>query len=152
MGTVPGDLLLKTMNALHRALLAVTGNRVGATLGGMPSLELTTIGRRSGLRRSVMLTSPMREGQAYVVVASRGGDDQHPAWFLNVRDNPQVGVRVVGDRSRRMQARVATPQERARLWPVVIGRYPNYAAYQRRTDRQIPLVLLEPVGDSDVAV
>ena len=152
MGTVPGDLVLKTMNALHRALLTVTGNRVGATLGGMPSLELTTIGRRSGLRRSVMLTSPMRAGEAYVVVASRGGDDQHPAWFLNVRDNPQVGVRVVGDRPRRMHARVATPQERARLWPVVIGRYPNYAAYQRRTDRQIPLVLLEPVGDLDVAV
>ena len=152
MGTVPSDLFLKTMNAVHRALLAVTGNRVGATLGGMPSLELTTIGRSSGLRRSVMLTSPMSEAGAYVVVASRGGDDQHPAWFLNVRDNPQVEVRVVGGRPRRMHARVATPPERARMWPVITSRYPNYAGYQRRTDRQIPLVLLEPVGDSDAAL
>jgi deazaflavin-dependent oxidoreductase (nitroreductase family) len=140
---MPSDVVLKTMNAAHRVLLTVTRNRVGASFGGMPSLELTTVGRKSGRPRSVMLTSPVREGEAYVVVASRGGDDVHPAWFLNLRDNPAVEVRVVGQPRRSMQARVATAEERARLWPVITKRYRNYAGYQKRTEREIPLVLLD---------
>ncbi|MEO6701051.1 MAG: nitroreductase/quinone reductase family protein [Jatrophihabitantaceae bacterium] len=141
---MPSDLVLKTMNATHRILLKLTGNRVGASFGGMPSLELTTIGRKSGKPRSVMLTSPLREGEAYVVVASRGGDDVHPAWFLNLRDNPSVEVQVVGQPKQAMQARIATAAERARMWPVIAGKYRNYAGYQKRTDREIPLVLLQP--------
>jgi deazaflavin-dependent oxidoreductase (nitroreductase family) len=144
---MPSDLLLKTMNAAHRAALRLTGNRLGASIGGMPSLELTTVGRRSGRPRSVMLTSPLREGQNYVVVASRGGDDVHPAWFLNLRENPDVEVRIVGKAAQRMRARVATPEERDRMWPLIAGRYRNYAGYQRRTSREIPLVLLEPAGE-----
>jgi deazaflavin-dependent oxidoreductase (nitroreductase family) len=136
--------MLKTMNAAHRVLLKLTGNRVGASFGGMPSLELTTIGRKSGQPRSVMLTSPLREGDAYVVVASRGGDDIHPAWFLNLRDNPAVEVRVVGKPKQPMRARIASADERARMWPIIAGRYRNYAGYQKRTEREIPLVLLEP--------
>jgi deazaflavin-dependent oxidoreductase (nitroreductase family) len=143
---MPSDLVLKTMNAVHRAMLKLTGNRLGASFGGMPSLELTTIGRRSGKPRSVMLTSPLREGESYVVVASRGGDDIHPAWFLNLRENPDVEVRLVGKASQRMRARVATPEERARMWPLIAGRYRNYAGYQQRTQREIPLVLLEPAA------
>lgn len=141
---MPHDVVLKTMNGVHRLLLTLTGNRLGATVGGMPSLELTTTGRRSGRPRSVMLTAPLREGDAYVVVASRGGDDTHPAWFLNLRDNPDVTVRVVGEQPRAMHARVATAEERARLWPQITQRYRNYAGYQKRTEREIPLVLLEP--------
>jgi len=141
---VPSDLVLKTMNLVHRAVLAVTGNRVGASFRGMPSLELTTTGRKSGQARSVLLTSPLREGEAYVVVASRGGDDTHPAWYLNLQANPAVQVRVVGKARRPMQARVATPAERARMWPLIAGRYATYAGYQKRTTREIPLVLLEP--------
>ena len=140
---MPSDLVLKTMNALHRTALAVSGNRLGASFLGMPSLELTTTGRKTGKPRSVMLTSPLREGDAYVIVASRGGDDTHPAWFLNLRDNPQVRVRVIGEPERPMRARVATPEERARLWPQITSRYPNYAGYEKRTTREIPLVLLE---------
>jgi deazaflavin-dependent oxidoreductase (nitroreductase family) len=140
---MPSDLVLKTMNATHRVMLKLTGNRVGASFGGMPSLELTTIGRKSGKPRSVMLTSPLQEGETYVVVASRGGDDIHPAWFLNLRDNPAVEVQVVGKPKQRMRARVATTEERARMWPLIAGRYKNYAGYQKRTDREIPLVLLE---------
>jgi deazaflavin-dependent oxidoreductase (nitroreductase family) len=136
--------MLKAMNATHRAVLKVTGNRVGATFGGMPSLELTTTGRKSGKPRSVMLTSPLQEGDAYVVVASRGGDDTHPAWFLNLRDNPQVEVRIVGKDTGRMHARVASADERERMWPLIATKYRNYAGYQKRTDREIPLVLLEP--------
>lgn len=141
---MPSDLALKAMNRVHRALLRVTGNRVGASFGGMPSLELTTTGRKSGQARSVMLTSPLREGEAYVVVASRGGDDVHPAWFLNLQANPAVQVRVVGEARRPMHARVVTPDERARMWPLITSRYANYAGYQQRTAREIPLVLLEP--------
>jgi deazaflavin-dependent oxidoreductase (nitroreductase family) len=92
-----------------------------------------------------MLTSPLREGVAYVVVASRGGDDRHPAWFLNLRDEPQVKVAVQGGPLTSMLARVATPDERTRMWPQIIARYRNYANYQKRTQREIPLVLLYPI-------
>lgn len=141
---MPSDLMLKTMNAAHRVLLTLTGNRVGASFGGMPSLELTTIGRKSGTPSWVMLTAPLQEGQTYVVVAARGGDDIHPAWFLNLRDNPAVQVRVVGKPERPMRARIASAEERARMWPLIAARHPNYAGYQKRTTREIPLVLLEP--------
>jgi deazaflavin-dependent oxidoreductase (nitroreductase family) len=110
----------------------------------MPVLELTTTGRKSGQPRSVMLTSPVQEGDALVVVASRGGDDVHPAWFLNLQADPAVDVKLKDGRKRSMRARVATPEERERLWPKVTARYKSYADYQRRTDREIPLVLLEP--------
>ena len=141
---MPSDLMFKTMNALHRGVLKLTGNRVGASFGGMPSLELTTIGRKSGKPRSVMLTAPLQEGDTYVIVASRGGDDIHPAWFLNLRDNPSVEVQVAGKPKQHMRARIATAEERNRMWPLITGRYKNYAGYQKRTDREIPLVLLEP--------
>jgi deazaflavin-dependent oxidoreductase (nitroreductase family) len=141
---MPSDIAFKVMNAVHHGLLRLTGNRVGATIGGLPTLELTTIGRRSGKPHSVMLSVPQREGAAYVVVGSRGGDDKHPAWVLNLRDNPAVEVRVIGGPKLPMRARIATPDERARIWPVIAGRYRNYASYERRTQREIPLVLLEP--------
>ena len=141
---MPSDLVLKAMNATHRIVLKLSGNRVGASFAGMPSLELTTIGRKSGQPRAVMLTSPLQEGDTYVVVASRGGDDTHPAWLLNLRDNPAVDVRVVGGPKRAMRARIATTEERARMWPIIADKYRNYAGYQKRTDREIPLVLLEP--------
>ena len=92
---MPSDLVLKAMNTTHRIMLKLTGNKLGASVIGMPSLELTTIGRKSGQPRSVMLTSPLQQDDAYVVVASRGGDDIHPAFFLNLRDNPDVEVQVV---------------------------------------------------------
>jgi len=139
------DLGFKAMNAIHRVLLRVSGGRAGWTAMEMPVLELTTKGRRSGRPRSVMLTSPVREGSALVVVASRGGDDRSPAWFLNLRDNPDVEVRLQGRPRQRMHARVATSAERERLWPLVIADHSNYADYQTRTAREIPLVLLEPV-------
>lgn len=141
---MPSDLVLKAMNTTHRILLTLSGNRVGANLGGMPALELTTTGRKSGKPRSVMLTSPLQEDGAYVVVASRGGDDVHPSWFLNLTHNPEVEVRVVGESRRPMRARIATAEERQRMWPMITGKYRNYASYQKRTDREIPLVLLQP--------
>jgi deazaflavin-dependent oxidoreductase (nitroreductase family) len=132
------------MNTLHRGLLAVTRGRIGWTGLGMPVLELTTVGRRSGRPHSVMLTSPLQEGETLVLVASRGGDDHHPAWFLNLRDHPDVEVAVQGGPKQPMRARIAGPDERARLWPRVIADHRNYEGYQRKTSREIPLVILEP--------
>jgi deazaflavin-dependent oxidoreductase (nitroreductase family) len=142
---MPSDLTLKAMNTIHRGLLKVSGGRVGWSIAKMPVVELTTTGRKSGQPRSVMLTSPLQEGDSFVVVASRGGDDQHPAWFLNLRDNPDVEVAVKGGPRERRRARVANPEERARMWPQIASEYKNYAGYQTKTDREIPLVLLDPV-------
>jgi deazaflavin-dependent oxidoreductase (nitroreductase family) len=142
---MPSDLALKGLNAAHRLLLWVTRGGIGRELNGMPVLELVTIGRRSGAPRAVMLTSPLQEGDAYVVVASRGGDDRHPAWFLNLRDNPQVQVSVQGRPPIAMLATIATPAERTRMWPQIAAQHRNYAGYQRRTQREIPLVVLRPM-------
>jgi deazaflavin-dependent oxidoreductase (nitroreductase family) len=142
---MPSDFQLKAMNAVHRGLLAISFGRLGWKAGGMPVLELTTTGRKSGQPRTVMLTSPVQEGDAIVIVASRGGDDHHPAWFLNLRDKPEVEVKYEGKPKRPMRARIATPQERSALWPRVTAKYKQYGSYQTKTDREIPLVLLEPV-------
>jgi deazaflavin-dependent oxidoreductase (nitroreductase family) len=142
---MPSDFVLKTMNAVHRVAMTVTGGRVGWSFYDMPVLELTTIGRKSGQPRSVMLTSPWQEGDTYVIVASRGGDDTHPAWFLNLRDHPEVEVRLKGKPKEKWHARIASPEERDRLWASLTEKHKNYADYQTKTDRVIPVVLLEPV-------
>ncbi len=141
---MPSDMVLKTMNGVHRALLKISGGKVGWRASGMPVVELTTTGRKSGQPRSVMLTSPYQEGSTIVVVASRGGDDQNPAWFLNLRDNPDVEVTLKGGAKKPMRATIASADERARLWPLVIADHKNYADYQTKTSREIPLVLLQP--------
>jgi deazaflavin-dependent oxidoreductase (nitroreductase family) len=141
---VPADILMKAMNALHRAVLRVSRGRVGYQGEGMPVLELTTVGRRSGVARSVLLTSPARDGGTLVVVASRGGDDRHPDWLLNLRAHPRVEVALQGGPRRAMTARIAEGPERERLWARIITTNPRYAAYQRRTSREIPVVVLSP--------
>ncbi|WP_200941591.1 nitroreductase/quinone reductase family protein [Cellulomonas sp. Leaf395] len=138
-------VVMRTLSWLHRAGVKVSGGRVGGTLVGLPSLELVTVGRRSGKPRSSMLTAPLTLGETLVVVASAGGNDEHPSWFLNLRDHPQVTVAVGGGRPVPMVARVATTDERERLWPRIVEALPNYARYQERTSRVIPVVLLEPV-------
>ena len=140
---MPSDRALKAVNAVHRALLRATRGRIGGRAKNMPVLELVTTGRKSGARRSVLLTSPLQEGNTFVVVASRGGDDHHPSWYLNVVAEPSVEV-VIGGRSRPMRASVPTGDERARLWTAVTTRHPHYAGYQRRTEREIPIVVLTP--------
>jgi len=143
-GTVPSDLILKTMNTLHRGILAVSGGRLGWEAQKMPVLELTTTGRKSGRQHAVMLTAPYQEGTTYVIVASRGGDDHHPAWFLNLRDDPDVEVSTKGEPKQPFTARVGTAEERARIWPLITADHKNYADYQTKTEREIPIVLLEP--------
>jgi len=136
---------MKAMNRVHRIVLGATGGRFGWTASGMPVIELTTMGRHSGLPRATMLTSPYQEGSTIVIVASRGGDDRHPAWYLNLRELPEVTVSVGGKPSQPMRAETAGPEERARLWPLLTAEHRNYAGYQRKTNREIPVVLLRPI-------
>lgn len=142
---MPSDAFLHLMNGANRLLQRVTGGRAGWEFLGMPVLELTTTGRKSGQKRSTLLTAPLVRGGSYVVVASRGGDPVHPAWFLNLQADANVTVRLKGEQPRPMVARVATPREREVLWPQLTAKHPNYAGYQEKTTREIPLVFLDPV-------
>ena len=141
---MPSDFVLKSMNNIHRTILKVSGGRKGWDAGNMPVLKLTTVGRKSGDKREVMLTSPLQLDSTLVIVASRGGDDHHPAWFLNLQANPEVQVVWKGKPKAAMTARVATADERARMWPIITEKFTNYAGYQTKTEREIPLVILTP--------
>jgi deazaflavin-dependent oxidoreductase (nitroreductase family) len=138
------DVLARTVNVVHRTVYRLSDGRIGGSGFGMPVVELTTTGRRSGVPRTVMLTSPVHDDDQVVLVASYGGDDRHPQWFLNLRDNPNVELTMQG-KKRPMQARVATSAEKSELWPRVVDGYKGYAQYQTRTERDIPLVILEPL-------
>lgn len=137
------DLSMRAMSAAHRTLLRVTGGRVGWTFGTIPAVELHTIGRTSGQRRSTMLTAPVHDGDTYVLVASKGGDDRHPFWYQNLVANPDIELTVRG-RTRPFRARTATSAEKAELWPRIVAAYRGYAAYQTKTSRDIPVVICEP--------
>jgi deazaflavin-dependent oxidoreductase (nitroreductase family) len=127
----------------HAAIYRATGGRIGHRVPGFaPSLLLDHVGAKSGQRR----TSPLvygEDGENLILVASKGGYPKHPAWFHNLMANPDTTVQV-GSRRRAVHARVATPEERERLWPLMVGVYGGYEDYRRRTDREIPLVVLEP--------
>lgn len=127
----------------HRTLLALTGGRWPHRLGPMPTLELHTIGRKSGERRSSMLSAPIFEPDRIVVVASLGGASHNPAWYLNLVANPEVEVTVRGD-TKPYLAHPASAEEKAALWPTITKVNPGYAGYQRNTDRDIPVVVLTP--------
>ena len=137
------DTAARAVNRFHRTVFQATNGRLFGRVAGMPVLILTTTGRKSGKPRSTMLTAPVQEGDSLVLVASYGGDDRHPTWFLNLRVHPEVEVTMAG-RVVKMTARVATGEEKAGLWPRVTDAYRGYAGYQKRTDRDIPLVILEP--------
>jgi deazaflavin-dependent oxidoreductase (nitroreductase family) len=137
------DVMARAGNVLHRGLVNVSGGRIGGTGFGMPVVQLTTTGRKSGKQRTTMLTTPVHDDSRVVLVASYGGDDRHPAWLLNLRDNPDVEL-TMGGATRPMRAHVASADEKATLWPEVVAAYKGYAQYQTRTERDIPLVILEP--------
>ena len=138
------DVAARAVTAAHAEVFRRTNGRVGGSLFGMPAVMLTTTGRKSGKPRTTMLTTPVHDGDTVVLVASYVGDSRHPAWFLNLRDNPDVEITMQG-RVRRMRARVATAEEKEQLWPRVVEAYSGYAQYQKWADRDIPLVMLEPV-------
>lgn len=137
------DIGFKAMSLAHRAILHATGGRVLGSAFGMPVVELRTVGRRSGLPRTTMLTAPVIDGDRVVLVASKGGDDRDPDWYRNLVAHPEVELAIAGQH-RLMRARPASPDERAELWPKVVAAYSGYAGYQRRTRRDIPVVICEP--------
>ena len=134
--------LLRRMMDVHTLVYRATSGLVGHRIPGLaPTLLLDHVGAKSGVKR----TSPLLyipDGDDLVIVASKGGYPKHPAWFYNLKANPDTTVQV-GSERRSVHARVATPQERARLWPRVIDAYSGYADYQARAGREIPLVILE---------
>ena len=135
--------LLRRIMGLHTIVYRATHGLVGHRVPGGPSmLLLDHVGAKSGVKR----TSPLLyldDGPNLVIIASKGGHPRHPGWFHNLRANPETTVQV-GSERRPVRARVATPEERRRLWPRAVKAYGNYAHYQRRTGRQIPVVILEP--------
>ena len=141
------DLLAKTVNAVHKTLVAVSGGRLGNEMGNLPVVKLTTTGRKSGQPRTVMLTAPIHGDGRYVLVASKGGDDRHPDWYRNLVANPDVTLeRVGGNGPFALTARTATAEEKAELWPNIASAAEGYAAYEAKTDRDIPVVICEPVA------
>ncbi len=138
------DIGFKIMNVLHRGLLAATGGRFPRSLLGMAPVELRTIGRKSGLTRTTMLACPIHDDTRVILVASKGGDDRDPQWYLNLSANPDVEV-VIDGTPRKMRARTAAPVEKAALWPDIVAAYKYYDSYQRRAERDIPVVVCEPL-------
>ncbi len=126
---------------VHRYI--ATNGEDGHLWRGAPTLILTTLGRRSGKSRRLALIYG-RHGEHYVVVASKGGAPQHPDWYRNILDHPEVHVQVMAD-TFTAKARTATPVERKALWPQMTQIWPDYTTYQEKTDREIPLVILERV-------
>ncbi|MEU7922755.1 nitroreductase family deazaflavin-dependent oxidoreductase [Micromonospora zamorensis] len=127
--------------AKHIQRYVETDGADGGTYHGVPSLLLTTRGRRTGaLRRTALMYG--RDGDDHLLVASNGGADKHPAWYLNLSADPAVEIQVGAERIAG-RARTATGEERARLWPVMTKVFPTYERYQKGTDREIPLVVIE---------
>ena len=145
MGTrnVLVDRLMSLMSSLHRAVLHATGWRIGRSLGSMPVVELHTRGRTTGKRRSVVLAAPVHGDGRYLLVASKGGDDRHPAWYLNLVANPEIELTVDGT-TMKMRARTASADEKAELWPKIVAAYRGYDGYQHKTQRDIPVVICDP--------
>ncbi|MFD6355934.1 nitroreductase/quinone reductase family protein [Nocardia tengchongensis] len=138
------ELFLKTSTTMHRRLLDITAGRLGTRFKNMPTLTLTTTGRRTGRQHTVVLTVPVVDGPRYLIVASRAGDTISPAWYHNLSADPSVEVSFQHGPSQAMTARVLPAAEREARWPQVVQAYPGYADYQKRTTRVIPLVELAP--------
>lgn len=136
------DAGMKAMNITHRAIMAASGGRLLSNPMGMPTVELHTVGRKSGQRRSTLLTAPVHDADRIVLVASKGGDDRNPQWYLNLVANPDVEL-TIGGTTRSMRARTATTAEKQELWPQIVSAYKGYAGYQRRTERDIPVIICE---------
>ncbi|HVQ90148.1 MAG TPA: nitroreductase family deazaflavin-dependent oxidoreductase [Mycobacteriales bacterium] len=142
------DFAWKALSRSHRAIFDLTNGQLGNRFLGMQALKLTMTGRKSGQQRQIMLTTPVFDADRVVLVASKGGAPRHPTWYLNLRANPKVTI-TMGGRSREMLARTATAAEKDGLWPSIVAGYRGYARYQVRAgDRDIPVLILEPVRES----
>jgi len=140
-----GSIVIGLMSRANIWAYRLSGGRLGGRFrGGAPVLLLTTVGRRSGIRRTAPLLY-LRDGANVVVVGSKGGMSHHPLWYRNLEANPEVEVEIGSERST-MVAHRANPDEHAALWPRLVAMYPDFDDYQARTTRKIPVVILSPSG------
>jgi deazaflavin-dependent oxidoreductase (nitroreductase family) len=138
-----GSFVVKVMSMLNVLAYRVSGGRIGGTfLRGAPVCLVTVIGRKSGDPHTIPLLY-LRDGDDVVIVASKGGMSKHPVWYLNLIANPRCEVEI-GSRHVSMVARRVSPDEKAALWPRLCAMYPDYADYQARTTRDIPVLRLSP--------
>ncbi|HET6660114.1 MAG TPA: nitroreductase family deazaflavin-dependent oxidoreductase [Rubrobacter sp.] len=139
----PARLALKLGSGAHAGVYRATGGKLFGRMGKSPILLLNTVGRKTGRKRTSPLLYVM-DGEDFVIIASKGGAAAHPAWYLNLRANPEATVEI-GDREVQVEAEVADPEEKTRLWQKMVEMYPAYDDYQRKTGREIPLLILHPV-------
>ena len=139
-GSVPGtDISL--LGAEHVRVYRETNGETGYLWNGVPTLLLTSTGRKSGEPRTIpIIYTPTDAG--YVIIASKGGSPTHPKWYLNVLEDPHVEVQIKAEQFA-ATARTAASPERERLWAEAVKAWPNYDIYQSRTERQIPVVVIE---------
>jgi F420H(2)-dependent quinone reductase len=138
------DAVFKAVTALHIQVYRRTGGKFGAKAGSTTMGLLTTTGRKSGQPRTTPLNI-MADGDRWLLVASYGGDDRDPQWFRNLQANPDATIQVGSDIIR-VRATVATPEDKKTLWPKVVAAYKGYEGYQRKTSRDIPVVVLTRAG------
>ncbi|MDQ3946294.1 MAG: nitroreductase family deazaflavin-dependent oxidoreductase [Actinomycetota bacterium] len=137
------DVLFLAATFVHKELYRRSGGRIAGKVGKVQMLMLTTTGRKTGQPRTTPLNYGV-DGDRLVLVASFGGDDRHPQWYRNLQANPDVTVQI-GTETRRMRAATAAPEEKPRLWSLMTERYAGYDSYQRKTERDIPVVVLSPL-------
>lgn len=137
-----GRWLFNKMSQMQINRFRRTGGQKGGTLRGMPVLLLTTIGRKSGKER-VTPVMYIRDGDNYVITASKGGADTHPDWYRNLMAHPQTTIEV-GDKTLRVHASQATPEQKAPLWAELVRQAPFFGDYQTKTTREIPMIILRP--------
>ena len=135
----------RAITSVHAHLYRLTKGKIGGHLGKAENILLTTTGRKSGKSRTTPLTVTV-DGDRLILVASNGGAPKHPDWYLNLTADPDVTVQR-GGQQMHLRARTATPHERPALWTKVVGTYKGYDGYQRKTNREIPLVVCEPAAD-----
>jgi F420H(2)-dependent quinone reductase len=140
----PARLALKLGSGAHAGVYRATGGKLFGRMGKSPILLLNTVGRKSGKKRTSPLLYVM-DDEDFVVIASKGGAPTHPAWYLNLRANSDASVEV-GDREVRVRAEEADPEDKPRLWQMMVEMYPAYDDYQKKAEREIPLLVLHPVS------
>jgi deazaflavin-dependent oxidoreductase (nitroreductase family) len=128
---------------LHVHVYRISGGRIAGNFRGARVLLLTTIGRKTGKRRTTPLFH-IEDGQNKAVVASNGGRDKDPSWWANLKTNPEAEIQI-GAEAKKVRARKASAEEKKRLWPLFTKVYPTYDDYQRKTNREIPVAILEPI-------
>jgi len=143
---MPSRPVMRMIAATHEFWYRMTGGFVGGRFGKAPILLLTTTGAKTGKERTMpLLYYP--DGENLVVIASNGGSDRHPGWYVNVRKNPKAEVQV-GRETKAVTAKTASAEEKARLWPLITKMYAQYDGYQKNTSREIPVVVLKPAENA----